>query len=81
MSHWVSGIGCQVTLLTLKSLDLECNVLEGARSGMSHRIHFQSLPPRPVLCRRPGGNGLGAATNDGGTEAQQHRGIGGPAGA
>lgn len=41
MSHLDSVI--QVTLL--KSPDLESNVLEHARSRMSHRIHFQSPPP------------------------------------
>lgn len=41
MSHLDSVI--QVTLL--KSPDLECNVLEHARSRMSHWIHFQFLPP------------------------------------
>lgn len=40
-----SGIGYQVTLLNLKSPDLECGVLEQARSRMSHWIHFEFLPP------------------------------------
>lgn len=36
MSHLDSGIGYQVALL--KSPDLECNVLERARSSLSHWI-------------------------------------------
>lgn len=52
MSHWVSGIGYQAMPLLP---DLECSVLECARSWMSHWIHFQFLPPTdPSFAGGPG---------------------------
>lgn len=82
MSHWVSGIGYQVTLLTLKSPDLEMQCARMCEKQDESLDPF-SVPsfPRSVLCRRPRRNCFRAATNRRVTEAQQQGRIGGRTGA